>query len=87
MAERPEQVRAVFIRRAGDPFTPEELIARSAIETAGVPLWLGESYDSGKEFLRSIGLGRDGEAEEIVKAVDKQAQVGNTAKAKETVKL
>lgn len=85
VAERPEQVRAVFIRRAGDPFTPEELVARSAIETAGVPLWLGESYDSGKEFLRSIGLGRDGEAEEIVKAVDRQARTGNTARAEEIV--
>ena len=67
------QVRAVIIRRAGDPCTAEETAAKAAIEAAGVPLWLGESYESGRAFLSSIGLGHDGEAEEIVKAVDKAA--------------
>lgn len=73
VAGNPDQVRAVFIRRAGEPFTPAEIEAKATIEAARVPLWLGESYDSGREFLRSIGLGHDGEAEKIVEAVDKPA--------------
>ncbi|GMM91910.1 phosphatase domain-containing protein [Qipengyuania sp. MTN3-11] len=79
VAERARQIRAVFIRRAGEPFTAEELAAKATIEGAGVPLWLGESYDSGRAFLQSIGLGHDGEAEEIVKAVDKSAPAGDDA--------
>ena len=74
VADHPGQVRAVFIRRAGDPFTAEELEAKALIEQSDVPLWLGESYDNGQAFLASIGLGRDGEAEEIVRAVDRAAE-------------
>jgi phosphatidate phosphatase APP1 len=79
VADHPGQVRAVFIRRAGEPFTPEELAAKAKIEAAAVPLWLGESYASGAEFLEAIGLGRDGEAEEIVKTVEKVAGAGQSA--------
>lgn len=84
VASHPGRVRAVFIRRAGEPFTPAELEARATIEAAEVPLWLGESYEGGREFLRSIGLGHDGEAEEIVKTVDaakdRKAESGTTTR-------
>ena len=71
------QIRAVFIRRAGEDFTPEEELARVTIETAGVPLWLGDDYATGQEFLKSIGLDHDGEAEKIVETVEKVAEDGN----------
>ncbi|MBU2341585.1 MAG: DUF2183 domain-containing protein [Alphaproteobacteria bacterium] len=73
VATHPGRVRAVFIRRAGEPLSPEEVIAQATIEGANVPLWLGDSYTSGKQFLRAIGLAHDGEAERIVEAVEKPA--------------
>jgi len=76
VATHPGRVRAVFIRRAGDPLSPEEIAARSLIEAANVPLWLGASYTSGQQFLRAIGLAHDGEAERIVEAVEKPAGKG-----------
>ena len=76
VATHPGRVRAVFIRRAGDPLSPEEIAAQSMIEAANVPLWLGDSYTSGQQFLRAIGLSHDGEAERIVEAVEKPANTG-----------
>ena len=74
VSDHPGQVRAVFIRRAGEDFSAEEQLARATIETAGVPLWLGNDYDTGHDFLRSIGLEHDGEAEKIVETVEKVAE-------------
>ncbi|MBO9511845.1 phosphatase domain-containing protein [Erythrobacter sp. A6_0] len=82
VADHPGRIRAVFIRRAGDPFTPEEREAKATIESANVPLWLGDDYETGHQFLGSIGLSQDGEAEEIVRMVDRTGK-GDTVAAEE----
>ena len=41
------------------------------IEAAGVPLWLGDSYAIGKDFLTAAGFTPGGETEQIVKAAAK----------------
>ena len=65
------QVAAVFIRTAaGTPLSPEELAGKAAIEAAGVPLWLGESYQTGQDFLRVAGLRAHGDAAKIVETVE-----------------
>lgn len=74
VADHPGRIRAVFIRRAGDPFTPEERAAKTTIESAKVPLWLGDDYETGRQFLAAIGLAHDGEAEEIVRVVEEAGQ-------------
>ena len=66
---KPGRIRAVFIRKVGEAMTPEELAAKATLEAAHIPLWMGEGYDKGHEFLASMGLLDDGEAETIVKAV------------------
>lgn len=73
VATHPGRVRAVFIRRAGEPLSPEEVVAQATIEAANVPLWLGECYSTGRQFLRAIGLAHDGEAERILDVVEKPA--------------
>ena len=69
--DNPDRVRAVFIRKVGEAMSPEELSAKAALEAAKIPLWLGEGYDKGHDFLASIGLLEDGEAEKIVDSVGK----------------
>lgn len=70
--QHPTRVAAIFIRRAtGEPLSPEELAARAAIEAAGVPLWLGDSFAVGKDFLDAAGFTPGGETEQIVRAVEK----------------
>ena len=65
------RIAAVFIRTATDePLSPEELAGKAAIEAAGVPLWLGESYAIGQEFLRAAGLRPRGDAARIVETVE-----------------
>lgn len=65
------QVAAVFIRTAtGQPLSPEELAGKAAIEAAGVPLWLGEDYQTGQDFLRVAGLRPHGDAAKIVETVE-----------------
>ena len=71
VARHAGRIRAVFIRKAGEAFSPEELTAKETIRGADVPLWLGDAYDTGQDFLRSIGLSQDGEAERIVEAKEK----------------
>ena len=66
----PGRIAAIFIRSAGDALSPEEETARQTIENAGVPLWTGNDYTTGHEFLAAIGLDGDGEASEIVDAVE-----------------
>jgi len=77
----PGRVAAIFIRTAaGQPLSPEELTARAAIEAAGVPLWLGDSWESGQDFLRANGFTPGGATEQIVRAVEKvptAAEVGS----------
>ena len=71
----PERIAAVFIRRAaGLDLSAEEQNAQSIIEAAGVPLWLGDDYRTGEDFLATIGLASDGETEKIVASVEKRDQ-------------
>lgn len=74
VAHHPGRVRAIFIRKVGETMTEAELAAKETIETAGVPLWLGDSYATGQQFLASIGLLHDAEAEKIVEAVETPGQ-------------
>lgn len=68
----PGRVAAVFLRKAAsEVFTPEENAAKSAIEAAGVPLWLGKSYAQGVDFLGKLGFTPGGETEQIVRTVEK----------------
>ncbi|GMN13004.1 phosphatase domain-containing protein [Altererythrobacter sp. MTPC7] len=69
--EHANRIAAVFIRKAAGPFSPEEVAAKAAIEEAGVPLWLGESYDLGQDFLKNAGLSADGATSKIIEAVEK----------------
>ena len=80
VARHPDRIRAVFIRKAGEAFSPEELEAKATIRGNGVPLWLGDAYDTGQAFLRSIGLARDGEAEHIVEAKTPPAGASQTSR-------
>lgn len=67
--DNPERIRAVFIRKVGEAMSPEELAAKTALEAAKIPLWLGEGYEEGRKFLRATGLLDDAEAKAIVKSV------------------
>jgi phosphatidate phosphatase APP1 len=68
----PDRVAAIFIRTsAGQPLSAEETAAQAAIEAAGVPLWLGDSWEIGQDFLRAVGFTPGGETEQIVRAVEK----------------
>lgn len=72
-AERfPQRIAAVFLRKAtGEAFSPAEQAAVETLEQAGVPLWLGESFAEGLDFLGTIGVTPGGETEQIVRAVEK----------------
>jgi phosphatidate phosphatase APP1 len=66
-----ERVAAIFIRTTTSRLSREEEAAKAAIETAGVPLWLGDSFAVGQEFLAAAGFTPGGETEQIVRAVEK----------------
>ncbi|WP_271079140.1 phosphatase domain-containing protein [Aurantiacibacter sp. MUD61] len=67
VADNPGQIAAIFLRRAAEEdFSADEQSAKTTIEDAGVPLWLGDDYGQGHEFLRSIGLAHEEDAEEVV---------------------
>ena len=68
--DNPGRVRAIFIRKVGEAMSAEEIDAKARLEAAGVPLWLGNSYDTGPRFLSSIGLLADEEAKAIVDSVE-----------------
>ena len=65
----PGRIAAVFIRTGADPLSPEEIAGRSMIEAAGVPLWLGDDYATGKDFLRANGISTEGETAQIVQTI------------------
>lgn len=66
----PGRIAAVFLRKAAaEEFAPEELAAKTALEAAGIPLWLGQTYDEGMDFLDQLGFTPGGETEQIVKVV------------------
>lgn len=66
----PGRVRAIFIRKVGEAMSPEEMAAEQAIQAAKIPLWLGDDYNTGHDFLASIGLLGDEEAKAIVDTVE-----------------
>jgi len=68
----PGRIAAIFIRTTGGAgLSAQEEEARATITAAGVPLWLGDSWETGRDFIRSIGVTPGGETEQIVRAVDK----------------
>ena len=71
--ENPGRIRAIFIRKVGDAMNPEEITAKAKLEAGKVPLWLGDSYHTGHQFLASVGLLDDIEARAIIDAVEATA--------------
>jgi phosphatidate phosphatase APP1 len=69
----PGRVAAVFIRTGAGPLSPSELAGQAIIEAAGVPLWLGDDYATGRDFLRANGISTEGETAQIVKTVQDPA--------------
>lgn len=69
----PGRIAAVFIRTGAGPLSPEELAGKAIIEAGGVPLWLGDDFATGDDFLRTIGISTTGETAQIVKTVQKEA--------------
>ncbi len=69
----PGRIAAVFIRTGAGQFSPEEIAGRAAIEDAGVPLWLGDDFATGNDFLRAIGISTTGETAQIVKTVREES--------------
>lgn len=65
-----ERIAAVFIRHApGADVSAEEEAAFAAIRAAGVPLWTGDSYATGADFLGSLGVTAGGETTRIVETI------------------
>lgn len=70
----PGRVAAIFIRKSsGNDLSTEEIEARTTIEAAGVPLWMGESYAIGHDFLCAVGFTPGGETEQIVQTTGESA--------------
>ena len=71
----PGRIDAVFLRTVSEhEFTAEEEAARDVISQAGVPLWLGRTYEDGIEFLRTLGVTPGGETEAIVRTVEQAGE-------------
>ena len=81
VSDYPGRVAAVFVRTVSDhPLSPEELAGKVTIEQEKVPLWLGDSFATGLDFLRTLGFAPGGETEQIVKVIEKvdgKAEPGN----------
>ena len=73
VAREPERIAAVFIRTTEKVLTEVELDAKRVIESFGVPLWLGNSYAVGRDFLRAAGVAPHGETSRIVETVESRA--------------
>jgi len=66
------QIAAVFMRTVStEKLSPEEESAIAAIREADIPLWMGEDYETGLEFLAANGFTPSGETQQIVKTVDR----------------
>ena len=71
VASYPGRIAAVFLRMVSQQsFSAEEEAALEAIRNTGVPLWLGDSYEVGLVFLRTLGFTPGGETEQIVRVVE-----------------
>ena len=74
VAAFPGRIAAVFLRTVSQQsFSLAENEALAAIGSAEVPLWLGDSYAAGHEFLRTLGFTPGGETEQIVRVVEHAA--------------
>ncbi|GAB5348661.1 phosphatase domain-containing protein [Alteriqipengyuania sp. 357] len=73
VAREPERIAAVFIRTTDKALSEAELDAKRVIESFGVPLWLGNSYAVGRDFLRTAGVAPHGETSRIVETVESRA--------------
>ena len=72
MTRFPGRVAAIFLRRAAEEnLSTEEVLAQESIAKAGIPLWLGESFAEGIDFLRQSGFSPGDETEQIVRVVEK----------------
>ena len=69
VAREPDRIAAVFIRTTEKALSDKELDAKRVIESFGVPLWLGNSYAIGRDFLRAAGVAPHGETSRIVETV------------------
>ena len=69
VAREPDRIAAVFIRTTEKTLSDVELDAKRVIESFGVPLWLGNSYAVGREFLNAAGVAPHGETSRIVETV------------------
>ncbi|WP_114521255.1 phosphatase domain-containing protein [Altererythrobacter sp. ZODW24] len=73
VGDNPGRIVAVFIRTSAlEEPSSEERAAKATIEAAGVPLWLGESYEIGQDFLKAAGLSQKGDTSRIVAVTDKK---------------
>jgi len=67
-SERPDRIAAVFIRSVSEePLNEEEIIARAAVEAAGVPLWTGNDYTAAQRFLEANGLECEAGVDQLVR--------------------
>ncbi len=72
VSQFPGQIAAVFMRTvSSEALAPEEEQAIATIRDAGIPLWMGEDYATGLEFLAANGFTPSGETQQIVKTVDR----------------
>lgn len=71
-ARFPGRVAAVFVRTGAGPLSPEEAAGKAALEAARVPLWLGDDFAIGADFLKTVGISTNGETAQIVKTVQKE---------------
>ncbi|GAA4047768.1 phosphatase domain-containing protein [Parerythrobacter jejuensis] len=71
-SESPDQIAAVFIRTTEHELSPDEVAAKASITSAGIPLWLGDSYAIGQDFLRAAGVTPHGDTSRIVETVERR---------------
>ncbi len=67
----PGRIAGVFIRTGAGPLSSAERGSKAMIDAAGVPLWLGDDYATGRDFLRANKLSATGETSQIVETVSK----------------
>ncbi|PEQ12200.1 hypothetical protein B2G71_13795 [Novosphingobium sp. PC22D] len=82
----PGRIAGVLIRKAPGPgLSREEHAALTAIERAGVPLWVGADFAIGDDFLESLGFAARDETKSIVETIStQQAAASGAVQAGET---
>lgn len=76
VAEHPDRIAAVFIRRVShEDLDAQEIAAQKSIEAAGIPFWMGADYGAARTFLSQAGLEMSAPIENLVKvAAEGQAK-------------